>query len=68
MPTSDWPLLGILEERQSMGDLAPNAKREANATGALSAAWLHGVFKGVSRQVQEQPVAGDTDFLKASAH
>ncbi len=74
IPKSDCPLLGILEERLAMGhpgtvgDLASNARREANATGALSAARLHGVLKGFFRQVQEQPGAAQTDFLKASAH
>lgn len=74
MPKKDCPLLGVLDERLAMGndgtvgDLASNARREANATGALSAARLHGVLKNFFRQVQQQPGAGDTDFLKASAH
>jgi len=70
----DCPLLGVLDERLALGnegtvgDLASNARREANATGALSAARLHGVLKNFFRQVHQQPGAGDTDFLKASAH
>ncbi|MFC7208776.1 tyrosine-type recombinase/integrase [Comamonas endophytica] len=74
MPKKDCPLLGVLDERLALGndgtigDLASNARREANATGALSAARLHGVLKNFFRQVQQQPGAGDTDFLKASAH
>ena len=74
LPKKDCPLLGVLDERLALGnagtvgDLASNARREMNATGALSAARLHGVLKNFFRQVQQQPGAGDTDFLKASAH
>lgn len=74
MDKKDCPLLGVLDERLALGndgtvgDLASNARREANPTGALSAARLHGVLKNFFRQVQQQPGAGDTDFLKASAH
>lgn len=74
MEKKDCPLLGVLDERLAqgnagtLGDLASNARRETNATGALSAARLHGVLKNFFRQVQQQPGAGDTDFLKASAH
>jgi len=74
MPRKDCPLLSVLDERLAqgnagtIGDLASNARRETNATGALSAARLHGVLKSFFRQVQQQPGAGDTDFLKASAH
>ncbi|WP_159912115.1 tyrosine-type recombinase/integrase [Pantoea sp. 18069] len=74
MARKDCPLLGVLDERLAqgnagtLGDLASNARRETNATGALSAARLHGVLKNFFRQVQQQPGAGDTDFLKASAH
>ncbi|MNZ77758.1 Tyrosine recombinase XerD [compost metagenome] len=74
LPQSECPLLGILDERLALGqpgtvgDLASNASRQANPNGALSAARLHGVLKSFFRQVQQQPGAGNTDFLKASAH
>ena len=74
MPKNDCPLLSILDERLaqahpgSVGDLASNAGRATNATGALSAARLHGLLKSFFRQVQQQPGAGNTDFRKASAH
>ena len=69
-----FPLLGILDERLACesagtpGDLASNAMRRANNTGALSASRLHGILKAFFKKTQGHPDAIGTDFDKASAH
>lgn len=70
---NECPLLSVLDERLALaspgtqGDLASNARRDTNATGALSAARLHGLLKAFFRLVQNHGACG-TDFRKASAH
>lgn len=68
------PLLSILDERfasgseGTTGDMASNAMRKANDTGALSAQRLHGVLKAFFKRVQGHEDAQGTNFAKASAH
>jgi site-specific recombinase XerD len=75
MSKEDTPLLSVLDDRLTFSEGGPgmtpaDARREGNATGALSAGRLYGILKGFFRKVASRPDLGDRQkhFLKASTH
>lgn len=75
MSKKDTPLLSVLDDRLTVSEGGPgmtpaDARREGNATGALSAGRLYGILKGFFRKVASRPDLGTRQehFLKASTH
>ena len=75
MSKDETPLLSVLDDRLTMSEGGPgmtpaDARREGNATGALSAGRLYGILKGFFRKVASRPDLGTRQehFLKASTH
>jgi site-specific recombinase XerD len=75
MSKDETPLLSVIDERytvsdQGSGDMAHDAPRSGNPTGALSSGRVHGLLKALFKRVaaRDDLPEGRADFLKASAH